>query len=699
MVKNSPYKHKEVGVGVHARLEEIKARLDELALQEDKTPEQEVMVQKLYSLGVFFEGNLHFSEVIEKSVDHLVRLLGSKTVSDQVEAVRLIVELKTNGYLDGDWPPALADCFSLVWSREANVKDVAIGAFRDLYLCGPATEVTGRLLELVCGPLTHGDLSSISEILKECGKQDLLPDGLVAHLIHAPQQRALTLLNALGDLPEVATQVAALDFKAKDCPIATIADVAGLAQATRNSKLVTTCMKRIEEMTEDGGWFLACQKTMDASFAIYEATLNSDATLSLAEPVDVWAALLLKLQGDSGHHTVRVLFMAGHLAVKAIIWCGAVRSRLKRQRILQDKGGLGDMEGVGVAKDEEESEAFAHMEENLVHTGLLGQLKPSIVAVAQDKAIWKKCPNLGFVGTLALCKYMVVSRQFCTEQMDLLFGLLFPKDEEAAAAAAATMHARPVVPPAPKQEPDPEAEEGEEADAEVKPDAESAIAVMPEPEPPEPPEQALYGHLRSDLTIAMGDLLWRHPNVVEKYNSRLFSTLEDGQESTRFAGATVLTNLTLGDMVKPKGPLIFHMLVCTRDRSARVSRLARIFFRELNKKPGHVIYNCLPDLLSKLTERQHEGAETAQEHIAFLMQFIGKERHVDQLVDKLCRRIKEQEGGVTAASGHRSQDQVRFGVELLSSAMIHLQFTESASPSSPSASPISSSTSSACTMA
>ena len=119
--------------------------------------------------------------------------------------------------------------------------------------------------------------------------------------------------------------------------------------------------------------------------------------------------------------------------------------------------------------------------------------------------------------------------------------------------------------------------------------------------------------------------------------------------------------------VKAKGPLVFAMMRCTKDASVRVSRLARIFFREpsprnpfhfdtpenwrlivtqydvdalsavwhihglaqpsiawvtglgeLNKKPGHIIYNCIPDLLSRLTEivvKKDVTVEDAHEHV------------------------------------------------------------------------------------
>ena len=38
-------------------------------------------------------------------------------------------------------------------------------------------------------------------------------------------------------------------------------------------------------------------------------------------------------QGDRLVDLVRVLFLAGHLAVKGLIWCDAVRALLKRRRV------------------------------------------------------------------------------------------------------------------------------------------------------------------------------------------------------------------------------------------------------------------------------------------------------------------------------------------------------------------------------
>ena len=86
-------------------------------------------------------------------------------------------------------------------------------------------------------------------------------------------------------------------------------------------------------------------------------------------------------------------------------------------------------------------------------------------------------------------------------------------------------------------------------------------------------------HLRSCIIIAVGDLLARFPNVIEPYTKKLFSTLSDGQESTRFAGATVFTNLSRIDMVKAKGDLCWEMLKCTKDPSDQVAQIAHSFFR------------------------------------------------------------------------------------------------------------------------
>ena len=50
----------------------------------------------------------------------------------------------------------------------------------------------------------------------------------------------------------------------------------------------------------------------------------------------------------------------------------------------------------------------------------------------------------------------------------------------------------------------------------------------------------------------MGDLLHRHPNVIEPYNNQLYQCLRDDDSSVRKTTLMVITHLILNDMLKVK---------------------------------------------------------------------------------------------------------------------------------------------------
>jgi condensin complex subunit 1 len=48
----------------------------------------------------------------------------------------------------------------------------------------------------------------------------------------------------------------------------------------------------------------------------------------------------------------------------------------------------------------------------------------------------------------------------------------------------------------------------------------------------------------------MGDLLHRHPNVIEPFNHQIYNCLKDNDASVRKTTLMVITHLILNDMLK-----------------------------------------------------------------------------------------------------------------------------------------------------
>nr|KAG5706434.1 hypothetical protein BaRGS_032827 [Batillaria attramentaria] len=208
---------------------------------------------------------------------------------------------------------------------------------------------------------------------------------------------------------------------------------------------------------------------------------------------------------------------------------------------------------------------------------LLGSLQPLLVAVCTNQGRYPN-PELRTAATLALAKFMTVSSEFCEQQLQLMFTIM------------------------------------EKSPSEV---------------------------IRANSIIAVGDLTFRFPNLIEPWTPHLYGRLRDESRLVRKYTLQVLTHLILNDMVKVKGQ-ISELACCIVDGDDQISGLAKLFFHELAKK-GNALYNILPDAISRLSDPEI-GVE--EEHfqtiMRYLFSFIQKDKLCESLVEKLCHRNERQ---------------------------------------------------------
>ena len=89
--------------------------------------------------------------------------------------------------------------------------------------------------------------------------------------------------------------------------------------------------------------------------------------------------------------------------------------------------------------------------------------------------------------------------------------------------------------------------------------------------------------VRSNCTIALGDLAVRFPNLMDPWTEHMYCRLRDPAVSVRKNAVLVLSHLILNDMMKVKG-YIYEMAIRVEDEDERISSLAKLFFHELSKK-------------------------------------------------------------------------------------------------------------------
>jgi condensin complex subunit 1 len=359
-----------------------------------------------------------------------------------------------------------------------------------------------------------------------------------------------------------------------------------------------------------------------------------------------------------------LMFMAGHFALRMVIYMEMAQGLLKKKRMATEdarmaearekkkdkqqakpkKGKKGskaqegedeekdddeaESAGMGMAGQEErEAEHFADMIETriLYNTkSALSKTRPLILKGLVDPQM-RTNPVLRRVAAISLCKFATVSKRFCQEHLQLIFSVLFPKAGSGGLLAS----------------------NGAEAESAVQDSATRGSGAG-----------ALLEDLtlRQSLLVAVGDLLFRHPNVVEPWTDRLYNALGAPTGGTpqsvanamdlRLTALLVLTHLVLNDMMKPRAVFLTRALWLTACPHESTARVARILFQELSKRSTAIIYNLMPQVLSELADqkegaRERESTSSAEDRVAWVMQFVEKEKHIEGLIEKLSVRLEQ----------------------------------------------------------
>ncbi|KAF9174343.1 Condensin complex subunit [Mortierella sp. AD010] len=199
----------------------------------------------------------------------------------------------------------------------------------------------------------------------------------------------------------------------------------------------------------------------------------------------------------------QLFFIVGHVAIKHIVHMEIIEEEFKRR-----KAAAGNEKKKG--------------KENAVEDEL-----DQVVGTTEDEFGDVMDKTLQSSATLALCKLMCVSSEFCEQNLQLLFTIL---------------------------------------------------------------EKSTEPTIRSNIIIALGDMAVCFHNLIEANISYLFKRLSDSETAVKKDTLMVLTHLILNGMIKVKGQL-GEMAICLVDEDARINGLARLFFTELTSKDNAVYNN------------------------------------------------------------------------------------------------------------
>ncbi|KAG0065308.1 Condensin complex subunit [Linnemannia elongata] len=232
----------------------------------------------------------------------------------------------------------------------------------------------------------------------------------------------------------------------------------------------------------------------------------------------------------------QLLFIVGHVAMKHIVHMEVIEEEFKRRKAGIGSDGKKDKDAaddeldqvVGTTEDEF-GDAMAHIRERELLFGedsLLQVFGPLIITICGNNTLYSD-KTLQSSATLALCKLMCISAEFCEHNLQLLFTIL---------------------------------------------------------------EKSTQPAIRSNIIIALGDMAVCFNNLIDANINYLYKRLSDSDKAVKKNTLMVLTHLILNGMVKVKGQL-GEMAICLTDEDNRISDLARLFFTELTSKDNAVYNN------------------------------------------------------------------------------------------------------------
>ncbi|KAK1442645.1 condensin [Babesia gibsoni] len=667
-------------------IKELNDDLQENIQMDDDNSGKAVKTRLLFAREMY--SDVHdISVVVEKSIEIARDMLRSSVETDQRAAIKYIATCHLMGV--GSASALLPKVWVLSWSNNQNVVDAVLNEFKNVYFSDPdENNIAMRLIKLLArSQLT--DFASIEKIFEvNLGREQPYfsnMDKLMVALLRiavAPNYQlgrdviprvALGMMRLIlwssmrSKLPQ-AHAIRNIDEKK-------LSALKGLLQLSIEKSLTIfgeVCLiltkastsKHTEEISEyvlklfrdtfgsmDDAWFRMAQCVVDVIF-----THCKTAEVIWSQELCDMINKLISAKGGKGslRMLAQIIFVAGHVAIRTIISLDRLQTDLKGVRAeletFGDKGGNDASSQMGMAtSDEQEREIFEKLgERNIVCSNLLGgPLRTLIVECLHDPAKFviggldgdknfdqqqiknrgsmdketaqKVAREIDIVKTcaaIAICKYATVSKQFC---QSVFMGTVVTKSSNLEVIISLLLNKRL----------DPR------LSVESQPTDKHRYYYLKEP---------TSTTLRSTLLISYGDLLCRHPNLLDPWNSEVCMIILDRDERIRETAVLVFTHLVMNDMVKPKGKLIDGMMYLTLDTHERISENAKTFFHEIHKKNPNTIYNCFPEMIVTLaSNKRNQSVARNMCILNMLLQFIKKDKQAESIIEKVCLRLQSTE--------------------------------------------------------
>uniref|UniRef100_A0A0D9X2G3 Condensin-1 complex subunit CAP-D2 n=1 Tax=Leersia perrieri TaxID=77586 RepID=A0A0D9X2G3_9ORYZ len=587
-----------------------------LSSSQDPTIVDITNLEQIRALVASLEAGLRFSTCITSLMPTLVQLLASSSASDVENTILLLMRCR-QFQIEGS-EAALRKMLPLVFSQDKSIYEAVESAFITIYTRKNPMETAKSLLSLAID-CSIGDLAALESLVSSLVSKGEISSATVTALwdyfcfhingVRPVQSRgALSILcMAAKSSPSILSthlqDIVDIGFGrwAKEEPLLARTACLALQRLSKEDKvkLINTSSRVFAALQglitslslPEKIWYGAAEKAISVIYALHPApeifaaeiakkllnsifgVLGMDCVSNENEPQNgsMWSSIQTTKLG-------RFLFIISHIALNQLVYIETSVKKIQKQKRKNDRSELTAVDlqadtsknseaqginaelGLGATVDIAIESLAEKAEREIVSSSskknLIGYCGPFLTKLCRNLTLLQKFPELQASAMLALCKLMIIDAEFCESNLQILFTV-----------------------------------------------AESAPSEI----------------VRSNCTIALGDLAVRFPNLLEPWTEYIYARLRDPSAPVRKNAVLVISHLILNDMMKVKG-YINEMTVRIEDEDERISSLAKLFFHELL---------C----------NQHLKDETFYNIMQFLISSIKKDKQMEALVDKLCNRF------------------------------------------------------------
>lgn len=576
---------------ISSTMEKHKENLRKLELAqdgqfEDNTVymEKEEITQQIIKTQIllkYLESYLDMTKILENSVKISLELLKSKNTSDVEGAIDVLVACNIRGVSEAN--EVASAMLSLICNSDPKVRVKVQNAFYNIYLNSKfnSEENCVQRMFAMIDSLNIGQLSSLESLFIELFESNRVSSEIKKliwkRFLNEESYGASCILRFMAFSHS-------RDFLERRYEAFTTRALllSNHWQIFRESLIAVQYLQNQGEKS-DQFIYKAVHQLFDIKdsgwFAVAEQLIRTAASIC-ERPLLVLKAIAIKTlkilfeDNNSEFNLAKVVFVGGEIAMKTVVYGEKVATEYKKK--IDTSKPSDELEEIHGGKDAEIQIKLKNLkidQENIVNEGLVSKFTPIILGFVK-KLDEVKTIVLRKALVLSLAKLMCINAKLCEEYLPLLISIAKNNENEG---------------------------------------------------------------IRSSAVISLGDLVMRHPNMLEQQSVHLFSLLTDECVQVRKKALLIISHLVLNDMLKMKG-LMANIMKCYLD--PELKGVVCVFIEELHAKDPKTIYNMIPDSISNLlkTDLTHNEFKAISDMI---FAYITKEREGENLSERLSTRFKD----------------------------------------------------------